>query len=51
MAISTNANLFLVQITVDAIYKNTGYKNMPVIRTLTRFTESLCSTSLISCRI
>ena len=26
--------------TVDAGYKNTSYKNMPVIRTLTRFTES-----------
>ena len=26
--------------TVDAGYKNTGYKNMPVIRTLSRFTES-----------
>ena len=26
--------------TVDAGYKNTGYKNMPVIRTINQFTES-----------
>ena len=32
--------LISVRIIVDAGYKNTGYKNMPVIRTLTRFTES-----------
>ena len=32
--------------TVDAGYKNTGYKNMPVIRTITRFTESFVSYSI-----
>ena len=34
--------------TVDAGYKNTSYKNMPVIRTLTRFTESFVFYSIDS---